>query len=162
MRRRRGLGYPFAAMHGAAGSAAASPPLRPLRRPPSPPMSAYRRVIWVPIGNDGVAFPAVFTAAGAAQCFAGPSGVGTIWEPAQAGLSTTVGPLDPAQALVFVGPLPLPQYQIAPAVLGGGNQVALGGVQIPPGWFVWAQWSGGTPEATAYLVVTGAKQALTQ
>lgn len=162
MARRRALGRPWAAFHAAAGSQAGSPPFSPLRRPPSPPIGAYRRLVSVPIGNDGVAFPAIFTAAGVATCFAGPAGIGTVWEPAQASVSTSVGQLDPAQVVIYQGPAALPQYQVAAAAFGGGNQIALGGVQLVPGWFVWAVWTGGTPGATAYLTVTGAKQALTQ
>ena len=115
----------------------------------------------VPIGNDGIAFPVVFGAGGLAQAFAGPSGIGTSWEPSQAAIYTSVGPLDAAVATIFVGPLPLPQYQVASSLAGGGAQVALGGVTLVPGWFVWAQWSGGTPGSTGFLNVTGLKHALT-
>ncbi len=157
---RRIRGVPPGFLHSAAGSWRGAPPFAPLRRPPSPPIGAYRTLVDVPIGNDGIAFPALFTAAGAAQAFAGPSGIGTSWEPSQAAVYTSLGPNDPALATVFVGPLPLAQYQVASFLLGGGAQVPLGGVQLVPGWFVWAVWSGGTPGATAFLNVTGAKKAL--
>src|SRR5258708_3034593 len=96
----------------AAGGWGGAPPFAPLRRPPSPPIGAYRTLVDVPIGNDGIAFPALFTAAGAAQAFAGPSGIGTSWEPSQAAVYTSLGPNDPALATVFVGPLPLAHYQL--------------------------------------------------
>jgi hypothetical protein len=146
---------------GTAGSWRSSGRRGPLRRPPSPPIQDYQTFLNVPIGNDGIAFPVTFDANGNAQAFAGPSGVGTSWAPSQAALYTSVGPLDPAVATVFVGPLPLVQYQVANFLSGGGAQVALGGVTLTPGWFVWAQWTGGTPGALAFLNVTGGKQALT-
>jgi hypothetical protein len=95
-----------------------------------------------------------------ATAYAGPSGVGTLWSPAQCSLYTSLGPSDPSSAAVYVGPAVLPQYLVAPSQFGGGSQVALGGVQLAPGWFVWVQWSGGVGGTTGYLNVTGSKQAL--
>lgn len=123
-------------------------------------MEAYGRSIVLPIGNDGIAFPAMFTSSGTATAFAGPSGVGTVWEPAQAAIYTSVGQLDPALATVFAGPLANPQFQIAALLAGGGSQVPLAGLVLTPGWFIWAEWTGGTPGATAFLNVTGRKHAL--
>lgn len=151
---------PAGLMHVAAGSARAGRG-GPLLRPPSPPIGAYQRLVSVPIGNDGIAFPVTFTAAGTAVAFAGPSGVGTSWDPAQASIYTSLGALDAATATLFVGPLPLPQYQAAALLAGGGAQVGLAGYSLVPGWLVWAVWAGGTPGATANLYVTGVKKALT-
>lgn len=133
-----------------------------LVRPASPPIQAYRHLTTVPIGNDGIAVPAVFGAAGTAQLSVGPSGVGCSWSPVQAQISTSVGQTDPASATLFVGPLPLPQYQALSAITGGGAQVALSGVELVPGWFIWVQWKGGTVGAFANLYVTGSKIALVQ
>lgn len=145
-----------------AGSWRASGRFVKLRRPASPPLIVYQQIATVPIGNDGISVPITFTAAGTAQAQVGPSGVGAAWQPAQANLYTSVGLLDPATAALFVGPLPLAQYQVVGALQGGGAQVALGGVTITPGWFIWVQWSGGTPGALAFLYVTGQKTALVQ
>lgn len=143
-----------------AGSWRASGPFVKLTRPASPPIQAYGKIVTVPIGNDGIAIPGLFTAGGTAQLVVGPSGVGASWQPAQANLYTSIGQLDPASAALFIGPLPLPQYQVVASLQGGGAQVALGGVTLTPGWFVWVQWKGGTPGATAFLYVTGSKTAL--
>lgn len=131
-----------------------------LRRIPSPPQAAYQRLVSVPIGNDGIAFPVIFGAGGGAQAFAGPSGVGAAWQPAQANIYTSVGQLDSAVCALYVGPLPIQQYQAAANLIGGGTQFALGGIGLVPGWFVWAIWTGGTPGATGYLIVSGTKTAL--
>lgn len=158
MRRGRGRPASFAALP--AGSALAGAPFRPLRRPPSTRIELYRTIIDIPIGNDGIAFPQTFTGAGTARAFAGPSGVGTNWEPAQASIYTSVGAFDPASATLFVGPLPTAQYQVAAFLAGGGAQIPLAGVVLVPGWFIWVLWTGGTPGATAFLNVTGLKHAL--
>ena len=159
---------PAAAMHTAAGSAAAARySSGPLRRAPSPPIGAYQRLSTVPIGNDGIAFPQLVNGSGLALAWAGPAGIGTRWQAAQAAIYTSVGPADPAQAAVYVGPLPtgalsaLPQFQVASFLSGGGAQVPLGGVELEPGLYVYAIWTGGTPGALAYLNVTGVKTALT-
>lgn len=131
-----------------------------LRRPPSPPIQDYRHLIQVPIGNDGIAAPVLFGAAGTATAVVGPSGVGASWQAAQANAYTSVGALDPALVAFYFGPLPIAQYQVAANLQGGGAQVALGGTTITPGWFIYAVWTGGTPGATAYLYVTGGKTVL--
>jgi hypothetical protein len=118
-------------------------------------------MVEVPIGNDGIAEPVTFSAAGGAKAFCGPSGVGASWSPAQATVSTSVGPLDVAQVAVYIGPLPLPQYLLISQIAGGFSQIPLGGVQLDPGWFIWAVWTGGASGEIGYLTVTGLKQALT-
>lgn len=157
MARRR---LPAALLHGAAGSWMHSPRHIVLRRPPSPPIGAYWRDVTVPIGNDGIAAPVTFGAGGTAQAFCGPAGIGASWEPVQASVYTSIGALDGALATVWVGPAPITQYQVAPFLAGGGSQVPLSGYVLVPGWFVWCQWTGGTPGATGFLNVTGSKHAL--
>jgi len=143
-----------------AGLTSGSAPFSPLRRPPSPPIGRFRRLIEVPVGNDGIAAPVTLGAAGTGTARCGPSGVGAAWSLDQANVYTSVGALDPAQASVFIGPSPLAQYQVAASLAGGAAQVALGGVSLDPGWSVWAVWSGGAPGTVGYLYVTGAKTAL--
>lgn len=98
---------------------------------------------------------------GTVQAFVGPSSGGDLWSLDQCFLSTSVGQLDAAQCVVYVGALPVPQAAVTGSLAGGGSQFGLGGVGVPFGWFVFAVWSGGTPGATAYLRVTGAKTVLT-
>jgi hypothetical protein len=133
-----------------------------LRRIPSPPVQSYIRQVTVPIGNDGISAPVAIGAAGTAQTQVGPSGVGCSWSPVQANAYSSLGQLaDPSTVALFVGPLPVEQYQVAANLLGGGSQFALGGVGLTPGWFVWAVWTGGKTGTTVNLIVTGDKIALT-
>jgi hypothetical protein len=131
------------------------------RRIPVASPELYGRAVTVDLGNDGMAPQVAFTAAGAAQAFAGPHVAGESWSLDQCFLSTSVGPLDAAQCIVYAGPLPLAQFAVTGSLAGGGSQFGLGGVGVPFGWFVWAVWSGGTAGATAVLRVTGGKTALT-
>jgi hypothetical protein len=136
------------------------------RRVPITPPEAYTRLVSVDIGNDGMAPVGTFSGAGVAVASCGPAGLGQSWSLDQAYLSTSVGQFDPAQCSLYVGPnlggVPPPQsYLIVAGVSGGGNQFGLGGVGLAPGWVVFAQWTGGTAGALAYLRVTGTKTALT-
>lgn len=158
MARRR---IPQSLLHAAAGTWKGSGRAGPLLRIPSPQQELYQRPLTVPIGNDGIAFPATFTGAGTATVQVGPEGVGAVWRPVQAYAYTSVGQLDSALVSLFVGPLPIQQYEAAANLTGGGAQLPLGGWSLTPGWFVWAVWSNGTPGATANLVVSGAKTVLT-
>lgn len=159
-RYRRVRGIPFGYLHPAAGSQRGSPPFNPLRRIPVPPIGDYQTLIETIIGNDGVAVPALFSAGGVAKTLCGPQGIGASWEPVQAAIYTSVGALDPAQATVFQGPLPISQYQVAVSLQGGGDQIPLGGLTMVPGWFVYCVWTGGTPGALGFLTVSGTKKAL--
>lgn len=161
MRLRYGRGAYPVALHAPAGSwQAAGQRFTVLTRPPTIPISAYQRLVTVPIGNDGIAVPATFSAAGTAVCVVGPSGVGASWTPAQANAYTSLGQSDPSTVSVFAGPAAIAQYEVVASQLGGGAQVALGGAILVPGWLVWAIWSGGTPGATANLYVSGTKTVL--
>jgi hypothetical protein len=157
---RRIRGVPAGYLHSAAGTWRGSGRSGPLRRIPSPPIGDYQTLITTIIGNDGIAFPATFTAAGVAQAQVGPQGIGASWEPAQASIYTSVGALDIAQASIFQGPLPIAQYQVASALQGGGAQIPLGGLTMVPGWFIYCVWTGGTPGALAFLTVSGSRKAL--
>lgn len=159
MARRRSI--PAAWLHSAAGTWRGAGHAGPLLRIPSPPVDWYRRIIDVPIGNDGIAFPTTFSGAGVARVQAGPEGIGTWWDPVQAYAYTSVGQLDSALVSFYVGPAPTGQYQVAANLTGGGAQVALSGHKLMPGWFVFAVWANGTPGATAYMIVSGDKTALT-
>jgi hypothetical protein len=130
--------------------------------PPSDPIESFRGLRTVDIGNSGVAPTAVFNGAGVAVAQIGPSGVGASWALDQAGVSTSVGVLDAAQCALYVGPMALLNYQVAANLAGGGSQFGLGGVGVTPGAFVIAVWTGGTPGATAQLLVTGQQTVLVQ
>lgn len=131
------------------------------RRLTPTPLSAYVNRVDVDLGNDGIAPQAQFSASGTATAQIGPSGWGVSWALDQAAVSTSVGPLDPALAALYVGPLAIPFYQVTNTLAGGGGQFGLGGVGLADGWFVFAVWTGGTAGAFAYLRLTGVKTALT-
>jgi hypothetical protein len=132
-------------------------------RPASPDMSGYNRLVTVDLGNDGIAPLVTFSAAGVAAAFCGPNTSGESWSLDQCFLGTSVGQLDPAQCIVYVGPLPQPvispvaQYAVTGSLEGGGSQFGLGGIGFAFGWFVLAVWTGGTPGTTAQLRITGSK-----
>jgi hypothetical protein len=130
------------------------------RRIPTPDIGQYVNPVTVDLGNDGMAPNATFTASGTAQALVGPSGGGDLWSLDQCFLSTSVGQLDGAQCIVYVGPLPLPQNAVTGSLAGGSSQFGMGGVGVPFGWFVYALWTGGTAGATANLRVTGRKTVL--
>lgn len=132
-----------------------------VRTIPRPPDHLYVNQVNVDLGNDGVAPQVTFKADGTAQALAGPSGGGDSWSLDQCFVSTSVGQLDAATCVVYVGPLPLAQYAVTGSLLGGGSQFGLGGLTLAFGWFVYALWTGGTPGAFGLLRVTGTKTVLT-
>jgi hypothetical protein len=131
------------------------------RRIPRPPDHLFDRPVTVDLGNDGVAPQVTFPASGTVTALAGPSGGGDSWSLDQCFLSTSVGQLDAAQCIVYVGPLPIAQYAVTGSLAGGGSQFGLGGIGLSFGWFVYAVWTGGTSGAFGYLRVTGNKTVLT-
>lgn len=152
-----------AGLHLPAGSARARPGVA-ARRIPVPRVEDYDRTVTVDLADDGIAQPVVFTAAGTAIAFTGPTGWGQDWQLDQCFVQTSIGTLDAAVASLFVGagPIasPVATLQVAATLAGGGSQFGLGGTGLSFGEFVIAQWSGGTPGAVAYLRVSGLKTVL--
>lgn len=142
-----------------AGTWAASQPGK-LTRPHTVSQIEYVVPQSVDLGPNGNAPFVKFTAAGGATAQVGPQGVGETWSLDQCFVSTSVGQLDAAQAIVYVGPAAIPAYAVTGSIIGGGSQFGLGGVGLKPGDFVFAVWTGGTSGATAYLKVTGTRTAL--
>jgi hypothetical protein len=130
------------------------------RRVPIAHIGGYVNPVTVDLGNDGIAPSVLFQAGGGAKALIGPASGGDLWSLDQCFLSTSVGALDPAQCIVYAGPLPLQEYAITASLSGGSQQFGLGGVGVPFGWFIYAVWSGGTAGATATLRVTGRKTVL--
>lgn len=133
------------------------------RRINATPPAAYTRTATVDLGNDGVA-PTVTFANKQAWTFVGPAGWGESWALDQAYVSTSVGQLDTATCTIYAGPYmppfqPVQQYAVAPALLGGSNQLGMGGIAIATGWYIAAYWTGGTNGATASLRLSGTKTA---
>lgn len=135
------------------------------RRINATPVTAYTRLVTVDLGNDGVAPAVIFNSDGQAWAFCGPAGTGESWALSQAYVSTSVGVTDPSECTIYAGPYmqpyqPVQQYAVAPALLGGSNQLGMGGVAIATGWYIAAFWTGGTHGATAQLRLSGTKTAL--
>lgn len=145
-----------------AGTWAGSQPGK-LTRPHTVSQSAYTATATVDLGTDGTAPDVTFGAAGGGQSQVGPQGVGTTWAAAQASVSTNLGQLgSTSTCILYAGPLPLPPYQVAANLTGGGTQYPLGGVTLGVGDFIWAVWTGGTAGEVGQLKVTGTKTALIQ
>ena len=132
---------------------------RKLRMNPPVPLSAYTgRLTGVPL--TGGQASGTMSGAGALTLQAGPQGLGTVWYPAQITLSTSVGVLDTATALVYLGIGGVPTQLIA-TVYSGNGTVAVAVPPMSPGEFIIVSWTGGTAAATASFNIIGTMDALT-
>ena len=130
-------------------------------RPPSAPVGEYTtQVTSLPIPN-GQALGKI-SAAGTATLQAGPAGLGTVWFPASAVISTTTGVLDSSTCTVYVGAAGLPTTLQGTLFPGGAGTVALAIPSMTPGLYVIAEWTGGNPGDTCSLNITGTMNALTR
>jgi len=89
-----------------------------------------------------------------------PQGLGTVWYPAQATLSTTTGALDTSVALMYLGPAVTPSTLVG-TVYSGNGTVALAIPDMSPGQTLSTQWTGGHPGDVAAVNVIGTMDALT-
>jgi hypothetical protein len=138
----------------------ARPGMRPTRAR-SAPVNLYTRAIQTALTGGQVS--GVVPESGELALSVGPSGLGTVWYPASAVISTTVGPLDPSTCAVYVGPQGNPQaLQGTLFASGGAGTVALAIPQLTPGLFIVAIWTGATPGSVATMNVTGTAQMLTR
>jgi hypothetical protein len=101
-----------------------------------------------------------FPSSGDLTLSVGPAGIGTSWALDQAGYGTSVGQSDPSTCAVYVGPQAIQSFIVAQSYAGGGGSVGLAGITIQPGSFIFVVWTGGTPGATASVVVTGNQSVL--
>lgn len=97
---------------------------------------------------------------GALRLTTGPQGLGTVWYPAQATISTGVGALDTATALVYLGIGGVPVSLIA-TVFSGNGTVAIAVPPMTPGELIIVDWTGGASLETAAVNVIGTMDALT-
>lgn len=89
----------------------------------------------------------------------GPQGLGTVWYPTQITVSTSIGPLDTAVALVYLGPAQQPNTLQFTIYTGNGT----GSLAIPsmtPGQTIAVAWTGLTAGETCSVNVTGTMDAL--
>lgn len=108
------------------------------------------------IGGYGVGQTSV-SGSGAATVQVGPSGLGTLWYPQQAILSTSSGVNDSSTAIAYLGPAGVVSANILFQSFAAGSDVQ--GIAVPvmqPGDFITCVWSGGHPGDVATLRIIGA------
>lgn len=129
-------------------------------RPKSPPVLLYQAQAQSQIGGYGVGQSSV-SGSGAATVAVGPSGLGTLWYPQQAIVSTTTGVSDFSSCIAYLGPPGAVAANILFQSLSAGADVQ--GIAVPvlqPGDFITCVWSGGHPGDVATLRIIGALTAL--
>jgi hypothetical protein len=107
----------------------------------------------------------VVSAGGTATAKVGPAGVGTVWYPQAAAISTTTGANDASTCALYLTPLEngpqVPSTQIGgQSYAGGGDTIGLAVPPMWPGYFIVAVWAGGTAGDLASLAVYGTQRAL--
>lgn len=134
--------------------------MRPIRARRAP-VHLYTNQVEIPLsGAQGIT---TIAANGTGTISVGPAGLGTVWYPASAVISTTTGANDSSTCSIYVGPAGYPTtLQGTLALSGGAGVVALAIPQLTPGMFIIAVWSGAHAGDIATLNVTGTAQVLTR
>ena len=128
-------------------------PITPVR------IERYSRLLYgVPL--TGGQAQATVPVSGTLSLQAGPQGLGTVWYPAQATLSTSTGALDTSTALVYLGPLTTPATLVGTVYTGNGT-VALAIPTMSPGQTLIVTWTGAHSGDTAAFNIIGTMDALT-
>lgn len=91
----------------------------------------------------------------------GPQGLGTVWYPAQATVSTTTGPLDTSTCRIYLGSQGVPIALVATIFPGGAGTAALAIPPMTPGQVLIFQWTGAHPGDIAAANIIGTQDALT-
>lgn len=105
-------------------------------------------------------------ASGAATVKLGPMGVGTIWYPRAAIISTTTGATDASTCAVYLSPLQngatlVPTSQLlAQSYAGGGDVLGISTPPMWPGYFIVAIWAGAVNGDQASLILQGEQDVL--
>jgi len=135
-------------------------------RPATVPQQAYQGAAPLTPITGGYA-AATVSAAGTATAYCGPMGVGTVWYPQAAAISTTSGANDTSTCSLYLSPFENTSKALAPSTQIGGQSYAGGGdtigLAVPPmrnGYYIIAVWAGGNPGDVAALQVYGTQQAL--
>lgn len=153
-------GWPFARRAGGWPPGMRVPAGTHVRRqvlPRQVPLRHYGERVSTPI-DDGIAQATV--ASGAATVKVGPAGFGVRWYPAQAIINTTTGANDVSTCQLFKGVISAASQIGAQSYAGGGDTIGLAGMDLQPGEFIYAVWSGAVNGDVATLRVLGDKSSL--
>lgn len=118
-----------------------------------------RKITGVPL-QPGQA-QTIVSGTGGGQVTLGPVGVGTVWYPAQATISTTTGPLDTSTFNLYLGPAGVPITLVGTLFPGGAGTIALAIPPMSPGQYLIGIWTGGHAGDLASLNVIGVMDAVT-
>jgi hypothetical protein len=100
------------------------------------------------------------SALGTATVSIGPNGLGVVWYPAAANISTSTGAQDNSTCSVYLGAIAAQNLQGGQSYAGGGDTVALSVPSMSPGQLLIAVWSGAIPGAIAAMNIIGTMDAL--
>ena len=125
----------------------------------SAPPEAYRTAIQGMQLAGGQA-NGVVNSAGVAIASVGPQGLGNVWYPAMANLSTTTGPNDTSTCTVYLGSQTLANMAGPTSYAGGADSIGLSVPALTPGSLLIAVWSGGHPGDVATLNIIGTMDCL--
>lgn len=131
--------------------------MQPIRRVPQ---TAFTRQVTGIQLNGGQAQSKI-SAGGTATVSIGPTGLGTIWYPAQATISTTSGTADNSTCLIYLGANGVPNLQVGQSYAAGADTVALAVPAMAVGQLLIAVWSGGVHNDLATINILGTMDALT-
>jgi hypothetical protein len=125
----------------------------------SAPMQAYRSAVQGMQLAGGQAF-GIVNGAGVAVAQVGPQGLGNVWYPAMANITTTTGPGDVSTCTVYLGSQSLANMAGPTSYAGGGDSIGLSVPALTPGALLIAVWSGAHPGDTATLNIIGTMDCL--
>lgn len=131
--------------------------MRPTRARVAPVGEYGQRITGLPIVGGQIL--TTLSGAGAARGQVGPTGLGTVWYPAQVVVDTSVSPFDTSTVNVYVGPSLVPTTLVG-TLLGGSGVVALALPSLSPGLLIIVDWTGGTAGSTVSANVIGTMSAL--
>jgi hypothetical protein len=90
----------------------------------------------------------------------GPQGLGNVWYPAQATISTTSGVNDNSLFSLYLGPAGVPVTLVGQAFPGGTGTLAVAVPSMTPGQYLIGVWTGGNPGDLASINVIGTMDCL--
>lgn len=131
-----------------------------IRRPPSPPVTAFTQVRRVAIRPGEGTKTATVSGAGSATVTLGPDALIT-WYVDYVSIQTTSGAADSSTCAATVGPVFHGIVPTGQSYAGGGDVISLGGRALRPGEYITLVWSGGKSGDQAVATVYGSQDILT-